>query len=61
MTTRNISAVRAITFDAGGGAPLSYTESGLTVTSLQNHLHMGDHDGDGSPDLESLLAAAASK
>lgn len=40
-----------ITYDAGSGTPLSYTESGFTWTSLQTHLHMGDHDGDGSPDL----------
>lgn len=40
-----------ITFNAGAGAPFSYTESGLTVKSGQDHLHMGDQNGDGSPDL----------
>lgn len=29
-----------INFNAGSGAPRSYTESGLTVTSGQDHLHM---------------------
>ncbi len=44
-----------VTFDAGVGFPLSYTESGLTVISLfpasAGHLHMGDTNLDGSPDL----------
>ncbi len=33
------SDIRTITFNAGAGSPPSYTESGLTVTSLQSHLH----------------------
>jgi len=44
----------SVSFNAGLGGPLSYTESGLTVTSaFQNgHLHLGDNSGDGSPDLQ---------
>jgi len=40
-----------ITFDAGRGFPFSYTENELTVASGQDHLHMGDQNRDGSPDL----------
>jgi hypothetical protein len=40
-----------ITFDAGFGSPPSYTESGMTIVSRQDHLHMGDQNSDGSPDL----------
>ena len=42
-----------VTFDAGAGAPLCYTEAGMTVCSQVSggHLHLGDNDGNGSPDL----------
>ncbi len=44
-----------VDFDAGFGTPASYTENGLTVSSEfiggGGHLHLGDNDGDGSPDL----------
>ena len=42
--------------DTDLSTPLSYTEDGMTVTShyYQNgggHVHLGDHNGDDSPDL----------
>ena len=44
-----------ITFDTGSGSQSTYTEQGLTVTSLHssssNHLHLGDNAGDPSIDL----------
>jgi hypothetical protein len=43
-----------ITFDAGAGRPPSYSEAGITVVPADNpedHVHLGDNDGDGSPDL----------
>jgi hypothetical protein len=40
-----------ITFNNGFGTPLSYTESGLTVISRQDHVYFDDNNGDGSPDL----------
>ncbi len=43
-----------INFDAGSGSPVSYTESGVTVTSLypsSPHLHLGNYAGDPSGDL----------
>ncbi len=50
ITMSEFTAV-TITFDAGSGSPPSYTESGLTVVSGQDHLHLGDNSLDGSPDL----------
>jgi hypothetical protein len=41
-------------FDAGNGAPASYTEDGITFLSLygsSSHVHLGDNDGDGSNDI----------
>jgi hypothetical protein len=43
-----------VTFDAGTGRPEAYTEAGITVvpaTSPEDHVHLGDNDGNGSPDL----------
>jgi len=43
-----------ITFDAGTGRPPSYSEAGITVVPADNpedHVHLGDNDDDGSPDL----------
>jgi hypothetical protein len=43
-----------LTFDAGTGRPEAYTEAGITVVPASNpedHVHLGDHDGNGSPDL----------
>src|SRR5262245_49192385 len=43
-----------VSFDAGSGQPPSYTESGLTVAPVvgsENHVHLGDNDGNTSPDL----------
>lgn len=50
FTVKNFVPV-TINFNAGSGSPRSYTESGLSITSGQDHLHMGDQNGDGSPDL----------
>ena len=41
-------------FDAGSGAPPSYTENGITFLSLygsSSHVHLGDNDNDGSNDI----------
>src|SRR5215467_12652337 len=43
-----------VTFDAGAGRPASYTEAGITVVPAddpEDHVHLGDNDGNGSPDL----------
>ena len=43
-----------VNFDVGSGQPPSYTESGLTVAPVvgtENHVHLGDNDGNTSPDL----------
>jgi hypothetical protein len=43
-----------VTFDAGVGRPAAYTEAGITVVPADNpedHVHLGDNDGNGSPDL----------
>ena len=43
-----------MTFDSGSGRPPAYTEAGITVVPADNpedHVHLGDNDGDGSPDL----------
>ena len=40
-----------VTFDAGRGTPREYNESGVNVRAGQDHLHMGDNNADGSPDL----------
>jgi hypothetical protein len=42
-----------VTFDAGVGRPPSYTEAGITVVPAdpEDHVHLGDNDGNGSPDL----------
>jgi hypothetical protein len=43
-----------VTFDAGAGRPEAYTEAGITVVPAANpedHVHLGDNDGNGSPDL----------
>ena len=44
-----------ITFDAGVGDPLTYSEGDGSIISLNtapsDHLHLGDNSGDGSPDL----------
>jgi hypothetical protein len=43
-----------VTFDAGAGRPEAYAEAGITVVPAANpedHVHLGDNDGDGSPDL----------
>jgi VCBS repeat-containing protein len=43
---------RVMTFDAGSGTPASYTENGLTVTSIgAGGLQLGDSNRDGSGDL----------
>jgi hypothetical protein len=50
---RDAEAV-TVTFDAGVGRPASYTEAGITVVPADNpedHVHLGDNDDDGSPDL----------
>lgn len=57
VATATASPVTAttITFDAGAGTPLCYMEAGMTVCSGQapgqDHVHLGDNDGNGSPDL----------
>ena len=40
-------------FNAGSGTPPSYTEAGITFLSLYGggHVHLGDNNGDGSPDI----------
>jgi hypothetical protein len=43
-----------VTFDAGSGRPEAYTEAGITVVpgaNPEDHVHIGDNDGNGSPDL----------
>ena len=43
-----------VTFDAGSGRPEAYTEAGITVVpgaNPEDHVHLGDNDGNGSPDL----------
>jgi len=43
-----------VNFDAGSGQPPNYTESGITVAPVvgsENHVHLGDNDGNLSPDL----------
>ena len=50
LTLIPVTAI-TINFDAGIGSPRTYTESGMTVTSLQTHLHFGDSGGDPSVDL----------
>lgn len=43
-----------VNFDAGRGAPASYTEAGITFLSLYgsgSHVHLGDRDRDGSNDI----------
>ncbi|MBI4603065.1 MAG: thrombospondin type 3 repeat-containing protein [Planctomycetes bacterium] len=47
---RGTSDRRIMTFNAGFDFPRSYAEAGLTATA-PDHLHLGDNDGDGSPDL----------
>jgi VCBS repeat-containing protein len=55
-TVINSGVTATTTFDAGDGAPLFYTEGGMTVQSFYDpssgpHLHMGNWGGDGSGDL----------
>src|SRR5262245_20311299 len=61
LPSRHDSAV-TVTFDAGNsrtsspppsGVQSNYTESGMTVMSVQpdGHIHVGDNDGNASPDL----------
>jgi hypothetical protein len=48
------AAAVTVTFDAGVGRPASYTEAGITVVPADNpedHVHLGDNDDNGSPDL----------
>lgn len=40
-----------VNFNAGFGAPRSYTESGLSILSRQDHVHFGNFGGDASSDL----------
>jgi hypothetical protein len=43
-----------VNFNAGSGAPASYTEAGITFLSLYGstaHVHLGDNNNDGSPDI----------
>ncbi len=48
------AAAVTVTFDAGSGQPPTYSEVGITVAPVvgtENHVHLGDNDGNTSPDL----------
>jgi hypothetical protein len=49
-----VAEALTVTFDAGTERPATYTELGVTVVPAENpedHVHLGDNDGNGSPDL----------